>query len=105
MQEIYNPEMAAPRVCVAAFLILAIAVSATWGACEYTCIIGDKDDGYGGCQLKMTYDDAKTKCMDCWNFCKEYGEEESITLNGGSIVSARASMMMPIIIMTAVNSK
>ena len=96
--------MAEPRIYVAVFLLLAMAVSATWGACEYTCIIADKDDGYGGCQLKMTYDDTTTKCMSCWDFCKEYGEADSINRNGGSIVNTHASVMIPIIIMTAVNS-
>ena len=96
--------MAAPRIYVAVFLLLAIAVSGTLGVCEYTCIIADKDDGYGGCNLKMTYDDTTTKCMSCWDFCKEYGEADSINRNGGSIVNTHASVMIPIIIMTAINS-
>ena len=96
--------MAASKVYLAVIILLAITVSAAWGTCEYTCFIGDKDDPYGGCSLKMTNDDAKTKCMDCYKFCREYGEEESIT--GGSIVNAQvqAFMMIPIITLAAVNS-
>ena len=96
--------MAASKFYLAVIILLAITVPATWGTCEYTCFIADKDDPYGGCSLKMTNDDAKTKCMDCYKFCREYGEEESIT--GGSILSAQAQIFIMIltIIMTALNS-
>ena len=94
--------MAASEVYLAVLLLLAVAIPAILGACEYTCIIGDKDDPYGGCSLKMTNDDAETKCMDCYKFCREYGEEESIT--GGSIVSAQAHAFMMLPIITALNS-
>ena len=96
--------MAASKIYLAVIILLAITVPATWCTCEYTCFIADKDDPYGGCSLKMTNDDAKTKCMDCYKFCREYGEEDSIT--GGSIVSAQAQafIMIPIITMAALNS-
>ena len=95
--------MGASKVYLAVIILLAITVPATLGTCEYTCFIADKDDPYGGCSLKMTNDDAKTKCMDCYKFCREYGEEDSIT--GGSIVSAQAQafMLIPIITMAALN--
>ena len=96
--------MAASKFYLAVIMLLAITVPATWGTCEYTCFIADKDDPYGGCSLKMTNDDAKTKCMDCYKFCREYGEEESI--NGGSILSVQAQAFMMILIntLTALNS-
>ena len=97
--------MATNRVYLTVFLLLFMAISATWGACEYTCIIADKDDGYGGCSLKMTYDDTKTKCMDCYEFCREYGREESVTQSGASSVITHKAMMIPIIIMTVIYSK
>ena len=59
-----------PNVYLTTLILLAMAVVATWGICEYTCNSGGSPLAYGSCSVKATYG---ASCMNCRDFCDTNG--------------------------------